>query len=105
VSDVESARLLSDQEFTPYVRVSGKYALVASYGGGGGEFVVRRVAKGWQLVAGGGGPASAEILAQRGCRTRQSAHSAYTQHTAHRAEACPWRMKKNRSNRPVSFSY
>jgi hypothetical protein len=66
VSDVESARLLSDQEFTPYVRVSGRYALVASYGGGGGEFVVRRVANGWQLVAGGGGPASAEILAERG---------------------------------------
>jgi hypothetical protein len=65
-SDVESARLLSDQEFTPYVRVSGRYALVASYGGGGGEFVVRRVAKGWQLVAEGGGPASAEILRERG---------------------------------------
>jgi hypothetical protein len=63
---IDAIRRSRDEAFVPAVIVSGNFALVGWYGGGGGEDLLQKRGNRWHVVADGGGLLDVSQLRERG---------------------------------------
>jgi hypothetical protein len=66
IADVEAVRRQMGGRLTPYVVISGIYAVGGWYGSGGGETLFRKDGAIWRRIAGGGGEMGVDEMREYG---------------------------------------